>query len=115
MSLMRSALAVLRDWRRTHSANSVQYIRGIDIHPVPATQARTTATKDDGVTIIKTYTEDWLIAVVDFPKGLGEPQLGDRIQFDGKTWEVVDANGENCWRYHESSHLTFRVHTVLVP
>lgn len=103
--------------------------------PIQATMAATTVTLDDGQTISKSKIADWLVdleqlealAVTWFGAYQGdvhgpltvalggryakEPMRGDEIEFDGKRYQVTDAAGENCWRWHGSLQKTYRIHT----
>ena len=100
-----------------------------------ATQAETRAQSDDGELILNTKIVDWLFEAADLfltyelteqSEGdedyaaslefdeLAVPKPGDRIIWDGKTFELMAIGGEKCWRWHGRDGKSYRVHTRLV-
>lgn len=113
MSMMRGALETLREWRAEHATVDVIYHREGKgpSYPIKATQAVTTVTLDNGETISKSKVVDWLI---DVSERLSEPVSGDTITFDNERYIVADIGSEHCWRWHDSTHRTRRVHSKIV-
>lgn len=64
-----------------------------------------------GGTAIRTETRDFLFAADGFEI---EPRRGDKIAWDGRTWEVQGVGGEPVWRWSDPQHKQLRVHTKLV-
>lgn len=108
--------------RRAHMTRSVTYVRGDDSVELVATPGRTIFRYDDrhGRNVRKEM-RDFIITAADLVLGGSavEPEAGDRIQeaVGDETWtyEVLDPNAdEPAWRYTDSRHTQFRIHTVRV-
>ena len=94
---------------REHASSPVTYRRGEVELEVPATFGRTEyEVADDYGTTIRTHVIDFLILA----DALGsEPEAGDVIVADGRTFEVMDLAGQGCWRWSDPYRKTFRIHT----
>ena len=61
-----------------------------------------------GVTV-RTEQRDFIIRAADLTAA--PPEVGDEIQFDGKTYSVSAPNGEPCWKWHSRlTHSQIRIH-----
>jgi len=40
------------------------------------------------------------------------PLRGEVIEFNGRTFEVVEPEGKQCWEFHDRFQKSIRVHTV---
>ena len=54
---------------------------------------------------------DFLVSAAGFAGTFGEPQVGDRIVFDGAVYEVLELPGQGCWRQSDRFGNTMRIHT----
>lgn len=110
MGMLEQAAVWLENQRAGHLAVPVRYFRkGGGKMTLPAALGRTMFRAEDeyGVTV-RTESRDFLIAVSE----LGcEPERGDRVEYNGRSYEVLAPNGEPCWRWSGTSHATYRIHT----
>jgi hypothetical protein len=108
----RQALAVIK--RKT--GVTVTYRRGGDAIELTAIRGNTGATNETSQGLrLRTETADYLIDAVDLDFGAGpvEPVIGDTLEDDGRTYEVVSLNaGEPPWIWHDPLHLRRRIHTM---
>ena len=110
MGMLENAAAWLEKNRDRHLAVPVRYFRkGGGEMTLPAALGRTLFRAEDeyGVTV-RTESRDFLIAVSELG---GEPERGDRIEYNGRSYEVLAPNGEPCWRWSGTTHATYRIHT----
>jgi len=64
----------------------------------------------DQLTGILTWNDkDWLIPASVLT--LGEPLRGDKIEVGGEVYEVLAADGEDCWRWSDNHKKIYRIHT----
>jgi len=71
-------------------------------------------TEDRNGITIRVEQRDFLIRVADV-NGLDEPQKGDEIIWDNKTYMVSAPNGEPCWRWHtRQTHTQMRIHAKYI-
>jgi hypothetical protein len=70
----------------------------------------------DGRVNLETEPADFLIAPGDYDFGDGpvEPQRGDRVVFDGRTYEATERDGEPVFRPDSQYRNRFRVRTIRV-
>ena len=43
-----------------------------------------------------------------------EPQVGDEIRWNGCAYEVLSPAGEPAWRWSDTFHTAYRIHTKLI-
>ena len=71
-------------------------------------------TEDRNGITIRVEQRDFFVRVADV-NGLDEPQKGDEIIWDNKTYMVSAPNGEPCWRWHtRQSHTQMRIHAKYI-
>lgn len=51
----------------------------------------------------------------DFGAGTVEPERGDRIEFEGRTYEVTPRDGEKCFKTDNQYRTQFCLRTIRVP
>ena len=51
---------------------------------------------------------DFIVTAADLP---AEPVAGDRLEYAGRTYEVMNLGEEPCWRWTDASRLAYRIHT----
>jgi len=67
----------------------------------------------DGITV-RSDIVDFIVDVADYliSEVAVEPQRGDEIDYDGRTYRVVPIAGNEAWRYAERVNKTaYRIHT----
>ncbi len=110
MGMLEQAAAWLEANRSAHLTVPVLYRRkGGGEATVKAALGRTPFRAEDqyGVTVW-VESRDFLIALSE----LGAlPERGDKIEYNGRMYEVLAPNGEPCWRWSGTTHTTCRIHT----
>lgn len=116
MDILARAEEYARKLRRQSLSKLATYQRGSVAKPLLVTQAATIAESDDGELIVNTTIVDWIFEASELliSGSTTEPQPGDRIEWDGKTFELMALGGEKCWRWHGRDGKSYRVHTRLV-
>lgn len=113
-NLMHSRAAFLAAQRHAHMTETVTYRRGSDAAELDASRGHSDleAETDYGV-VIEVQTADFLVRAEDLVLGglVALPHEGDRIEADGKTFEVRAPGGQAPWRYADAHRLTLRIHT----
>jgi hypothetical protein len=111
----------LSDLRRRHCTVPVVYARGADQVELPATIGRSNFAELNAFGILeRVMSRDYLVTAADLVLGgvPVNPERGDRIveERDGRrhTYEVLAPNGKPHWRWSDSYHRTYRIHTKLV-
>jgi len=95
----------------------VVYRRGATAVEVIAAKGRSDI-EDEGVDLesITANAADWLIdpadLVIDGSKIT--PTRGDKIEWAGRTWEVVQRGEKTSWRYVDQGEKMFRIFTIEV-
>lgn len=121
----RNLLSEGRKWlasqRHDYAAEWVTYSRGSEVAVrVRALPGRTETEQGDAVVLVQSQIRDWIITAADFPRSLGTPEKGDRIEVrrsDGArlTFDVqAPASGLSEWSWHDAGHNSYRVHTRLI-
>lgn len=110
MGMLEQAAAWLESRRAEHLAVPVCYRRrsGEEVM-VNAALGRTLFQAEDqyGITV-RVESRDFLIALSE----LGAiPERDDKIEYNGRVYEVLAPNGEPCWRWSGTTHTTCRIHT----
>ena len=111
----------LSDLRRKHRTVPVVYGRGADLVEVPATIGRSNFTEVNAFGVLEqVVSRDYLVTASDLVLGGAPvtPNRGDVIVEEGQglrhTHEVLAPNGKHHWRWSDSYHRTYRIHTKLV-
>lgn len=121
MDLLKTANTWLQKTRTAFAASPVSYARGASSVSFSASYGRTIYQVSDaeGFQVGK-ESWDFLINAVDLEIDdiAVQPATGDRIIVgdldDGLAYEVMNIDGERCWRWADSFHATYRVHTKFV-
>lgn len=109
--LLQSSSRWLAGMRRAHAAGLALYGRGGQTAQVPVTPGRSGYEVDDGTGLrVQGAVTDFLIDAADLAD-FGEPQAGDRITFNGTTYEVMPLGGEGHWRWSDPYRITMRIHS----
>jgi len=117
--LLRQGCQWLASVLKQHASSRVTYSRppaddeGEPVElEIAATLGRTDYEKSDqyGLPISATATE-FLVSAADFTGTFGEPQVGDRVVFDGAVYEVLELPGQGCWRWTDGFGSLMRIHT----
>lgn len=99
--------------RKEIDGESVTYVRGATSLPITAVPSLTnlpTETIDGQVAVRQTH-RDFLIDPANLST-LGDPLKGDRITWDGQTWEVAAIiDGSRCFSPCDGYGHMIRVHT----
>jgi len=111
VDMLRSACSWLTRQRKTHCASQIAYSRG----PLQATFEATFGqtpyeVQDDFGVLIVAHAPDFLVSTADLAAVFTEPAAGDRIEADGKVYEVMRIGGEGVWRYSDPHRQTLRIH-----
>lgn len=112
MSLMRTAVAALRDALSSVNAEEVVYRRhdGMETR-IPAIVGRTVFhSRSEHGTWMRLETRDFIVRVGNMPH---DPLPGEEILFDGRCYEILAPNGEPCWRWSDPFHAARRIHAKL--
>jgi len=110
--MLRTACSWLTQQRKTHCASSIAYSRGPLEATFEATFGQTAyEVQDEFGVLIVAHAPDFLLSAADLAAVFVEPALGDRIEADGKLYEVMRIGGEGVWRYSDPHRQTMRIHT----
>ena len=108
--MIRSGIEQLRTIQLANIAVDVEYEPvGGDAKTIKAVMGRTSfrATDVDGVWT-RFEMRDFIIGA----SLLGaEPKVGDEIRWNGNTYEVLAPAGEPAWRWSDTFHTAYRIHT----
>jgi hypothetical protein len=121
MDLLKTANAWLQRQRTRYAASPVTYGRAAAAVGVRASYGRTfyQVTDAEGFQVGK-ESWDFLVNAADLviDERAAEPAVGDRILVgeldDALAYEVMNVDGERCWRWADSFRLTYRIHTKFV-
>lgn len=113
--MLRSSLDILSRLVSSKRGVPVTYQRGATSLTISATTGRTVFrySDADGVSV-REVSADFLFLCEGAWSGaiMGVPVAGDTItDADGRVFMVTKFNGEPCFRWTNSSHVAFRVHT----
>ena len=118
--LMQSAVEWVRDMQAEHLAQTITYTRsGQSTLTFTATVGRqfwrSNQPSNLGPTVSRSDA-DFIFDPdeINFGSGTVKPQRGDRIAFDGGTYELRAPEGEPVWRKSDPYGVLIRVHTVKV-
>lgn len=113
--LLRQGAQWLSGKRAQHMAGPVAYRRGQTQLTVGATCGQPDRPVADvaGLSVAATVT-DFLIAAAELLPTLGEPRPGDQIISDGRVYEALTLDSEDCWRWSGPAGITLRIHTKQV-
>jgi len=70
--------------------------------------------QDEAGYVTRFQTRDFVAPAAGFRTRFGpafEPQDGDWIEDGGKKYELVKANGNQCFRFNDSHRVSYRFHT----
>ena len=115
--LLAQAASFLSSVRKTHMSATVVYSRGEDSVELAATLDRSEhelATAEGFATVIESV--DFLIAAADLVLNgaAAQPRRGDRIEYAGETYEVLDRPGLPAFRREDPHGYTLRVFCKIV-
>lgn len=117
MGLLAEGEAWLRSMRAGQTV-SIVYRRGVSSATIPAVQARTQSTTDQGEIFLDATHADWLIERSELDLGAGEiePQAGDQIDFvmghATENFLVCTLGSDPAWKWHGRDGATFRIHSI---
>ena len=109
--LLQNGLAWLQGQRAAHMASPAVFRRletdeTVEID-VTASQVRYQLLDASGIPVQARVT-DFIVSAA----ALGfEPEPGDRIEFNGRAYEVTPLGEDPCWRWTDTSHVAYRIHT----
>lgn len=123
MDLLKIGNAWLQKTRTKYAASPVTYLRGASSASFSASYGRTLyqVTDAEGFQVGK-ESWDFLINAADLELDdtLTQPAVGDRILVgdlddpDALAYEVMNIDGDRCWRWADSFQVTFRIHAKFV-
>lgn len=116
MSRLNQAMARLASRKLTIDGESITYTRGATTLALTAIIGRTAQPTDNanGRTNVRQSERDFLLdpAGLVFSGSVSDPKKGDRISYDGATWEVWPTIGdEQCWSPSDNYGHLIRIHT----
>ena len=116
MGRLNQAMARLASRQLEVNGESITYTRGAVSLPVTALIGRTAQPADDanGRTSVNQEERDFLLdpSEILFGGSPTDPRKGDRITYDGATWEVWPTIGnEQCWSPSDTYGHMIRIHT----
>lgn len=108
--LLQTGAAWLHQQRAAHMASSVTYRRaGYEAAEVSATYGETTyEVADQAGALVEAHVMDFLITATDLA---AEPEPGDVIVAEGRTFEVMPLAGDGAWRFSDRYRTVYRIHT----
>ena len=100
---------------KSHASTAVVYERGAQSVSLSATMGsrRVLSDMNSGV-VVETIVRDFILTSADLILGgsVTTPTEGDKITYDGETFEVLPPNEvEKSWRYFDNFKKLIRVHT----
>lgn len=109
--LLQTGLAWLHGQRAAHLVSPAAYVRrggteSVAIE-VTASQVRHVRIDVSGMPV-EALAVDFIAAAGALP---AYPEPGDRIEFNGRRYEVTPLDGDACWRWTDTSRLARRIHT----
>ena len=117
----RAASAWLAEAHETQAGQPATLRRGAAAVPIVCVYGRVTPTRyalADGRAQLDVEPADFWIRPqwYDFADGAGpvEPERGDRVEFDGRTYEATPRDGEPCWKADNQYRTNFCVRTIRV-
>jgi hypothetical protein len=119
--MLNYGLQRLSNMRRRHPTVLVVYARGEEQVELSATIGRSHFTEVNAFGVLeRVVCRDYLVTAADLVLGGGPatPERGDLITEEAHglrhTHEVLAPNGRPHWRWSDSYHRTYRIHTKLV-
>ena len=116
-NLLSDAATYLDGTLRSVASETVTYRRGQQTVSLVARPGQTVFRIDDGAGgSMRIVAHDWIVTASDLVLGDAAvlPERGDRITHGDRTYEVLAPGGEPPWRWHDRSHVAYRVHSKLV-
>lgn len=113
-NILQDAATMLGEIMAEHNSVPIIYTRGSAIVAIDATRGRTPLESDsDDGGITRYETADYIFAKskLILNGSPTEPQQGDTITEDGKTYTVIALPGLQPWNYSDQHRILIRVHT----
>lgn len=113
--MLKTGLEWLASKRTACMASTITYRRGLASKSISATVGRPDKEAVDEMNIrVSSTTIDFLFLNSDFATTFTKPERGDVIEYEGRTYEVMDFAGQGHWRWSGRPGITIRVHTKQV-
>jgi len=114
-NVLKNGLEWLASMRRDHMTSTVVYRRGQITLDVPATIGKPDAYTQDSEGIrLSAMTIDFLITSYEFTPTFSDPEIGDKIIYEDREYEVFDFAGQGHWKWCGIPGGTIRIHTKQV-
>jgi len=107
--VLNRGLSWLEQKLKAFCSSPVEYRRNSQTLEVNAVFSKSDYQTDTGSGIsVESFVWDFLIEAADLGT---EPQVGDTVIVNGRSFEVMKLAGQGCWRWTGPNQRTYRIHT----